>query len=604
MATDEILPNTAFASTPDNLEAAADAPKFAPATIIDRNGDRIGVVGVTTPLVESISSTGDVTVVGSNANDMTALAGVLQPTIDSLLAQGVNKIVTVTHLQQFQLERELVPLLRGVDVAIAGGSDTIVADSSDRLRAGDTAGVSPYPFLTTNADGEPAAIVSTDGEYSYVGRLVVEFDDNGVLIPSSIDANQSGAFATDDQGVAEVWNQVAPGSDPFAPGRKGGTVKTLTDAVQGVVTAKDQQVFGETTVFIEGRREKVRTEETTLGNLSADANLFVAQQFDPTVQVSIKNGGGIRAPIGEVVGDSGELVPPQANPLSGKETGEISQLDIENTLRFNNELTLLTLTAKQLKAVIEHGVSATEPGATPGQFPQVGGISFSFDPTLPPGQRVQSLAITDDSGEIVDSVVIDGEVFGDPDRSIRIVTLNFLAGGGDSYPFPEFIEENAGFANVVDLPDVLTDAGAATAADPGSEQDALAEFLLASGPFVQEETPASEDTRIQILTERSDTVFDPLTGLGVYELIDLLRENGDGNIFGRLVSFINTTNGSENGSSRRNRSRMTFENIESVASGVLVETATDFNDTPVLSDGLTGEAAPFEVTANDSSSVL
>ena len=33
----------------------------------------------------------------------------------------------------------------------------------------------------TNADGDPVLIVSTDGEYTYVGRLVVEFDDAGVL---------------------------------------------------------------------------------------------------------------------------------------------------------------------------------------------------------------------------------------------------------------------------------------------------------------------------------------------------------------------------------------------------------------------------------------
>ena len=59
-------------------------------------------------------------------------------------------------------------------------------------------------------------------------------------------------------------------------------------------------------------------------------------------------------------------------PLSGKLEGQVSQLDIENSLRFNNGLTLLTLTATQFQAVIEHGVAATGPGSTPGQFAQVG----------------------------------------------------------------------------------------------------------------------------------------------------------------------------------------------------------------------------------------
>lgn len=588
LATNEILPSTAFRSTPDNLEAAGNAPKFAPATIIERNGDRLGVVGATTPIVESVSSTGDVSVIGSTANDMAALANVIQPTIDSLLAQGVDKIVTLTHLQQFQLEQELVPLLRGVDVAIAGGSDTIVADAGDRLRAGDTADITGYPVITNNASGEPAAIVSTDGEYSYVGRLVVEFDDNGVLLPGSINAAESGAFATDDAGVTEVWSQVAPGADPFAPGSKGATVRSLTSSVQDVVTAKDQQVFGTTSVFIEGSRERVRTEETTLGNLTADANLFVAQQFDPTVQVSIKNGGGIRAPIGEVVGNTGELVPPQANPISGKATGQVSQLDIENTLRFNNELTLLTLTAAQLLEVIEHGVSESAPGRTPGQFPQVSGVSFSFDPTQPAGERVQSLALTDASGELTEPLVVGGELFGDPSRPIRIVTLNFLAGGGDDYPFDTFSEANPAFANVVDLPDVLTEAGAATAADPGSEQDALAEFLLAQGTFSQPETPPSEDTRIQILTERSDAVFDDLTGLGVRETVSLLRESGSQDIFGRLVSFVNAASGRSN---RSNRSA-SFEPIPEAAALLL-----DGTDAPE-------EVVPFDAAIAPAASDL
>jgi len=546
LATNEILPNTAFQSLPTDLAAAASAPKTAPATTIAlENGEIVGVVGATTPILESITSTGDVTVLnpGAGTNDMAALAAVIQPTIDQLLAQGVNKIVTVTHLQQFQLEQQLVPLLRGVDVAIAGGSDTIVADSSDRLRPGDTAGVSPYPFLTTNADGDPAAIVSTDGEYSYVGRLVAEFDPNGVLIPGSIDPNVSGSYATDIEGVNAVWNAVAPGQDPFAAGTKANLVQRLTQPVEAVVTATDSQVFGATNVFIEGRREEVRTEETTLGNLTADANLFVARQVDPTVQVSIKNGGGIRASIGDVVGDTGELVPPQANPVSGKATGQISQLDLENSLRFNNDLTVLTVTAEQLRQLLEHGVAATAPGQTPGRFPQVGGLAFSFDPSgeaiafadgtvTTPGSRVRSLAILNEDGSVAETVVENGQVVGDRNRPIRVVTLGFLADGGDGYPFDAFLAANPTFGNRVDLAEAITTPGQATAADPGTEQDALAEFLLAnntlSDPFSQPEVPPTQDGRIQNLSLRADTVLEGVVTTDILTGIDETLEGDDG----------------------------------------------------------------------------
>ncbi len=553
--TDEVLLNTDFQSTLADLDAAQAAPKIAPATIINEGGELIGVIGATTPLLEQISSPGDTEVKdpGAGTNDMTALAAILQPTINQLLAQGINKIVLVSHLQQIQLEQELVPLLKGVDVAIAGGSDTLLADNEDvtrGLQPGDTP-ADNYPIVTENADGDPAVIVSTDGEYSYVGRLVVEFDENGVVLSDSIEPDVSGAFATTDEGVAALWGNL---DAAFAEGTKGDLVQDLTAAVQEVVIAKDSNVFGETNVFLEGRREEVRTQESNLGNLTADANLFVAQQSDPTAVVSIKNGGGIRDLIGFIDGNTGEELPPQSNPLSGKEEGEVSQLDIENSLRFNNALTLITVTAEQLLQVIEHGVSATEPGATPGQFPQIGGVAFSFDPSQAPGDRVQSLAIQDEVGNVTDAIAEDGEVVGDPNRPIRVVTLNFLANGGDGYPFSDFVAANPEFANRVDLigedtngngildagedfnlngnldSPVATDPGAATFTDPGTEQDALAEYLAANftaEPFDVEDVAPNEDERIQNLSERSDTVLSSLpvtpsnaielTAIGTYE---------------------------------------------------------------------------------------
>nr|WP_235927138.1 choice-of-anchor I family protein [Gloeocapsopsis dulcis] len=260
-----------------------------------------------------------------------------------------------------------------------------------------------------------------------------------------------------------------------------------------------------------GQREDVRTQETNLGNLSADANLATAREIDDTVVISIKNGGGIRASIGAIGSEEGDRVPPPANELTGKEAGEISQLDIENALRFNNELSLLTLTAEQLVEVIEYGVAASEPGATPGRFPQVAGVSFSFDSDLELGSRVQSLVV--ETAETPTIIVQDGELVADPEQTFRIVTLNFLADGSDGYPFDEFTSQNPELANRVDLTDLNLASGTATFADPGTEQDALAEYLLANfgeEPYDVADVDPGQDSRIQNLNERSDTVITPL----------------------------------------------------------------------------------------------
>ncbi|MFP4582478.1 MAG: choice-of-anchor I family protein [Desulfococcaceae bacterium] len=493
--TDALLEGTAFESRLDDLTAAGDAPKIAPAAILAAGGERFGVVGATTPILESISSPGDTRVKnpGAGTDDMDALATHIQPRVDMLRSEGIDKIVLTTHLQQLALERELIGKLRGVDIVIAGGSDTLLADGEDvarGLRSGDTP-ADTYPIVTTNADGDPALIVSTDGEYRYVGRLVVGFDENGRVVPESVDPNVSGVFAATESGVAALWGDA---ETAFRPGSKGFGVRTLTEAIRGVVIAKDGEVFGSTEVFLNGAREDVRTQETNLGNLTADANLAAARTVDGSVAVSIKNGGGIRAAIGEIREVSPgvyEQVPPRANPAAGKQEGQISQLDIENSLRFDNQLTIMTLSAADLLEIMEHAVSATEPGATPGQFPQVGGMAFSFDPTLEPGDRIRSLAIVDENGNAADVIAQNGEVSGDPDRPIRIVTLNFLAGGGDGYPF-ETLGENV----------VETGIG---------EQSALADFLAANyaggAAFMMTDTEPAEDARIQNLAFRADAVI-------------------------------------------------------------------------------------------------
>ena len=512
-STTSINPSTSFITDVNNPASAPGTQKIAPATTIMRNGEMIGVVGATTQLLETISSPGDVTVVGNpTGNDMVQLAGIIQPYIDSLTAQGVDKIIITTHLQQFALEQELAGLLSDVDIIIAGGSDFLLADSNDILRPGDVA-EGPYPYIAINADTNPVMIVSTDGQYSYVGRLVVGFDANGILLPTTLDDQVNGAFATINQVRDNLWGM----DDPFTTGTKGYYAQRLTNSIKDIVVAKDGNTFGKTEVFLEGRRNFVRTEETNMGDLTADANLWMAKKYDPTVLVSLKNGGGIRAEIGVIEYQSGDLLPPQPNPVAGKDSLEVSQLDIENTLRFNNNLTVVETTPGGLWRLLEHGINDWDGIATQGKMPQIGGVRFSFDPTQPAYSRIVNMAITDENDMVIDSVVVNGALHGDTTRTIKMVSLNFLVNNdGDGYPFS--IETS----NAVDLDsNNINHTQMALFSDLGSEQNALAEYLLNfhdSIPFDMEETDATEDTRIQILSLRNDEVFTGPDTSGMFTL--------------------------------------------------------------------------------------
>ncbi len=530
---------TAFPYLSGNLNFATDAnlaglvvpdgqaPKansITSSVVFNVNGEKVGVVGATTPTLRTISSPGNgigIAPAPFSPNptpaELDALAAEIQADVDALLAAnaGLNKVILLAHMQLLGIEQALAERLRHVDIIVGGGSNTRLFDSNDQARPGDsTQGV--YPIIKTDADGKPVAVVNTDGNYKYLGRLVLDFDASGTIIPTSYDPTVSGAYRTDAAGLAAL------DAEAFIDAR----VQEVADNLREMIVAQESEWFGVSEVFLNGNRNPgVRSEETNLGNLTADANLAYARAIDPSVVISLKNGGGIRNSIGQSVVPTGSVDgKPQLLPTAAvfdaqgnvvKPEGGISRNDIANALSFNNGLSLVSVTAAELKALIEHGIAA---GVNQGRFPQVSGLAFSYDLTRPSGERILSLAIEDATGKDLDLVVRNGFIVGDPNRSFRMVTLDFLAkSDGDGYPFSSLSNPNR-----VDIAETgAAPTGAARFAANGSEQDALAEYLAANflepgKGFGDLDTAASLDLRLQNLALRSDTVRDiDSTGDGI-----------------------------------------------------------------------------------------
>jgi len=517
-------------------EASSVKNKVVPSCVVTKGTEKIGLVGVTTQIIEAISSTGGVEVKGfvgdgSEMDNMVLLASQVQPVINDLKSQGVNKIILMAHLQQIANELILAPLLTDVDIILAAGSNTRLGDADDVAVAftGHAANFAGnYPLYTAGADGKPCVVVNTDNEFTYLGRLVADFDADGLLIVPNLLANTTinGAYAATAANVAAAWGvpEVNLPTTAFASGTKGALVKQITDAVQGVINAKDGDVRGYTNVYLEGERNFVRSQETNLGNISADSMVTVGKTALPaaTHVAALKNGGGIRAAIGAVDVATGAKLPPLANPAAGKPAGAVSLLDIENSMRFNNGLMLCDTTPAGLKAILEHGVSLSGIQA---RFPQIGGIRFSYNPAATAGSRIQSIVTIDDSGAITGRIVSGGAVLPTAPATITLVTLNFLAGnaaglntaGGDGYPFKvnadnfRFLLTGGGLSAPVDESLNFTAAGVVPA-NILSEQAAFASHLQARHATVPtaynlaETTPAN-DTRIQSTAVRTDTVL-------------------------------------------------------------------------------------------------
>ena len=427
--------NLDFSNEP-GVQALVDMGRVATSTIVEVDGVMVGVVGATTPTLPFVSSPRD-TIIHDVAMSV-------QAEIDALENQGVNIIILTSHLQGVDEEIALVTQLSGIDAVIAGGGDELLANEGDLLIPGDAAD-RPYPAMSMNLDGLDVPVVVTPGDYTYVGQLVLGFDVAGNLVEIG---SESGP------------KRVAGGDNGDAVAADSEVQMQVVDPVIAALDAQASNIVYSTNVGLNGIRPNIRRIETNLGNLVADAFLWNANERAADfglgeVHVALANGGGIR---------NDSIIP----------MGEVSELENFGVLPFGNFLSVVpNVPAAQFKEILENAVSQVE--NTAGRFAQIAGFTIEYSNmaqaqvldddgnVLIPGERIRYVWLDDGT-----SLVARGDVRPDaPDVSIAIV--DFLARGGDQYPFRgaafttlgitydlalvEYVQnELDGFVNVLEYP--------------------------------------------------------------------------------------------------------------------------------------------------------
>ncbi len=350
---------------------------------------RVGFIGATTESLPVISSP------GKNIS-IADVEESLQQEVNKLLADGVSIIISLSHLQNVDEEKELASRINGVDVFVAGGGDNLlgndhndylIREMRDGTKVADTP-EEPYPYRTNSPNGDPVLVVATDGSYNYIGRLVVTFNSKGVI--KSVDTKKTGPVA------------VHPNEKPHPI-----IQKDIVVPVKNTIADFNKEILAKTKVGLDGTRALIRTRETTMGRAITDAYLAVADALNAPVDFAITNGGGVR---NSVVLSAGS---------------EVSKYDVYNILPFSNYLTVLSdLSAQDVLDIFEHSVSSLPEAG--GQFMQAAGIVVTYRSSQPAGSRVTSIRIGDKG------IVRDGKVVDSKGR-YSLVTNSFIAAGGDGY---------------------------------------------------------------------------------------------------------------------------------------------------------------------------
>lgn len=404
-------------SAESSLQSLVTSGSIAKYTTVEKNGNTYGIIGATTESLPTISSPGGVT-----PGDV--LTAVNQAAAE-LSGMGVDKIILSSHLQGIDAEKALIPNLQNVDVVVAGGGSEVLSDNPDIDTYFGEPVQGPYPQVLTDADGKNVALVGTGGDYRYIGALTVEFDGNGEILT--------------------VGGEPILGGEPIVNGESGLTLSGKLNGVdiQGDIldplSAADAEIRSRvvttTNVDLDGVRNSVRTGETNLGSLIADAFVFAAEQTTTLgdIVVGLTNGGGIR----------------NSNFFAAGTT--ITEGDVLDTLPFPNDISVLRdVTVADLVTALENAVGRVE--ATSGRFAQVSGIQFTYDPNLPSGSRVLRIEV-EGTGQLLYTAA--GGV-ADPSATVDIVTNSFLAAGGDDYQiFTEQDRDDFGIGYAVALSQFL-----------------------------------------------------------------------------------------------------------------------------------------------------
>ncbi|WP_052476235.1 5'-nucleotidase C-terminal domain-containing protein [Cohnella kolymensis] len=321
----------------DTIGQPGDNAKIYPALIKRIGGQKVGLIGLTTPDTANISSPGDVTFSEPFAK--------AEATVTKLEAQGINKIIVLSHLG-YDEDKKLAAAVEGIDIIVGGHTHTKLDQPT-----------------VDNSDIAPKLIVQTGEKGLFLGKLQVKFDANGVLTGwnnnlISIDA-KTGTAANAPYVIAEDAAAKVILDTKYKPG----------------VLELSQTVVGNSDVVLDGERANVRAKETNLGNLIADGMLAAAKAAGTNAVIALQNGGGIRASINQ---------------------GLITQGEVLTVLPFNNDLVTVTLTGQELLEALENGVSKVP--ALEGRFPHVAGMRFIYDSTKPENQRILRVEVKTANG--------------------------------------------------------------------------------------------------------------------------------------------------------------------------------------------------------------
>lgn len=413
-------------------------------TVVERGGQSIGIVGLTVSQKTKASSSPD------PDTQFLDEASAAQQAIDALQADGINKIVLLSHIG-YQNDKRLITALSGVDVVVGGDSHSLLgSDSLDTYGVGTPVG--PYGEALKNRDGDTVCVAQAWEYAQAVGELKVSFDSEGrvtacegvphVLIGNDfqmggnpvagadLDALNADVVASGFLRVTAADPETAAVLKPYAEQVESYKQKKVAVAP---IELCSRRVPGGPGSMDYGRSSASCNAEGSVSVRGGDIQQLVAQAYLDVAEAqyggadfALQSGGGVRIPL----------------------QGDITAANVIEVLPFDNKLWKLQITGAEAKAMIEDGLEAVYgPGGSTGPYPYAGGLRWDVDVNQAKGSRASNFERFDRTTQ--SWLPLDESALYD------LFVLSFNATGGDGYTTLANIPEERRFDVGVQDADVL-----------------------------------------------------------------------------------------------------------------------------------------------------
>lgn len=423
------------------VETATGRTLFAPYGVKSFGNVKVAFVGMTfkgTPGV--VTPTG---VAGLLFNDEADTVNALVP---RLRAQGIEAIVVLVHQGGFQ------------NPAAAGGfNNSDINGCLNDLRASGTNAASDIAAVVSRLDNAVDLVISAHTHAAY--NCSQNTTDNGGAVRTTGLPNKAGRLVpvTSASAFGRVLTEVDLQIDPTTRDIVGVSPKNLLVARNNPLSATDPTVVA-INDWISANPQVKNTVAAYKAAVSPLANRVIASI---TADMTNSANGAGEMPAGDLIADAqlqatqpaslggavmafmnagGVRNPGFVKPAAASLPYDLTYGDAFTVQPFGNSLVTMTLTAQQLKDVLEQQFSGCM-GQTANRIMQVSnGLKYTWKSSAAPCSRIVDVAFTPTDVTAyppvvtgpVDNIVIGG-VVQNPTKAYRVTVNNFMATGGDGF---------------------------------------------------------------------------------------------------------------------------------------------------------------------------